>query len=360
MRGDIFVADAVAHAYDWTEPNFANPWAANFSSAAYGLHCLVSPNNEYRLTQDEFISNWQPETLEKIFFSETDVDLISYHSTPLHDYYKDGLSSLEKGVELKRRNPHRVVLYGNINPLEGSKALEDMEYQVKEFGVSGIKLYPARYYMGRTLPERLDDPKFGVPMVEKAIELGVKAIAVHKAIPFGPTQAYQYRVDDIDEIAAMFPQMNFEIVHAGFAFVEETSFLLGRFPNVYVNLEVTASLAINNPRKFAEAMGNFLYWGGEDRILFATGCSFVHPQPVIESLLNFQMPADLMSGYDYPQMTETVKRKVLGENFCRLHGLDIEHIKQNIASDQWSQGRTQGNQPPWSTIRSAVAASGRA
>ena len=59
---------------------------------------------------------------------------------------------MEKGVEPKRRNHHRVVLYGNINPLEGSKALEDMEYQVKELGVSGIKLYPARYYMGRTLP----------------------------------------------------------------------------------------------------------------------------------------------------------------------------------------------------------------
>lgn len=354
MIGNSLVVDAVIHAYNWTEPNFANPQAAGFSAAGHGLHCLVSPEDEYRLTEEEFVSDWSVDTLEKVLFLETDVDVAVYHSTPLHDYYKDGLVSLEKGVEMKRRNPGRVVLYGNINPLEGSKALEDMEYQVRELGVSAIKLYPARYYQGRTLPEPLDDPKFGVPMVEKAIELGVKSVAVHKAIPFGPTKTAHYRTDDVDEVAAQYPEMNFEIVHAGFAFLEETCFLLGRFPNVYVNLEVTASLAINSPRRFAEVIGNFLYWGGEDRMLFATGCSFVHPQPVIDALLAFEMPEDLITGYDLPPMTDDAKYKMLGENFIRMHGLDADAIKKEVQNDFWAEQKTNGRLAPWSPIRSGV------
>jgi uncharacterized protein len=355
--GDALVVDAVAHAYNWAEPNFANPLAAGFSQAGYGLHTLVSPDDAHRMTPEEFITDWDVETLERVFFLETDVDLVAYHSTPLHDYYKDGLVSLDKGVQMKERNPDRVVLYGNINPLEGQAALDEMERQVTELGVSSIKLYPARYYQGRTLPERLDDPKFGIPMIERAIELGVKSIAVHKAIPFGPTHTTYYHLDDFDEVAAQYPEMNFEVVHAGFAFLEETNFLLGRFQNVYVNLEVTASLAINNPRRFAEVIANFLYWGGEDRIFFATGCSFVHPQPVINALMAFEVPEDLITGYGLPQITDEAKRKILGANWCRMHGLDVEQVKQKIADDRWAQERRgNGRAAPWSAIRAGAPA----
>jgi predicted TIM-barrel fold metal-dependent hydrolase len=56
----------------------------------------------------------------------------------------------------------------------------------------------------------------------------------------GPTRLSACSVDDI-EIAGMFPQVNFEVLHPGFAFVEETAWLFARYPNVYVNLEWTAS-----------------------------------------------------------------------------------------------------------------------
>lgn len=351
MRGDTLVVDGVVHAYNWTEENAANPLGVGFSQAGYGLHYLMSPRDEHLLSAEEFISDWSDETVEQVVFGETDVDIAVYHSTPLHDYYKDGLVSLKKGVAFKDRNPDRVILYGYLNPLDGQAALEHMEHQVRDYGVQGIKLYPARYYQGRTLPERLDDPKFGIPMIEKALELGVKVIAVHKAIPFGPTQSVYYQLNDFDEVAAQYPEMNFEVVHAGFAFLEETCFLLGRFPNVYVNLEVTASLAINNPRKFAEAIGNFLYWGGEDRIIFATGCSFVHPQPVIDALMDFEIPQDLIEGYGLPQITEEHKRKILGANFCRMHGIDVDNLKARIADDQWAKQKANGRRAPWSAIR---------
>ena len=33
---------------------------------------------------------------------------------------------------------------------------------------------------------------------------------------------------------------------------------------------------------------------------------------------------DVVDGYGYPQLTEQAKRKILGENLLRLHGMDVE------------------------------------
>lgn len=353
MRDGTLVVDGVVHAYNWSESNWRIPLASTFSHGAYGFHYMLNKPDQYLLSAGEFVRDWSDEELEQVVFGESEVDVVAYHSTPLHDYYLDGLSPLSKGLALKKRNPERVVLYGNINPLEGNKALEEMEQQVTEYGVSGIKLYPARYHEGRTLPIQLDDPHFGVPVVERAVQLGVKSIAVHKAIPFGPTRSQPYHIDDMEEVAVRFPEIAFEVVHAGFAFLEETCFLLARFPNTYVNLEATSGLVLNNPRKFAEVMGYFLFYGGEDRIIFASGCTFAHPQPYIDALMEFQMPRDLVEGYGLPEMTDEVKHKILGANSCRMHDLDMEALKKSVTTDRWGAGAP--DQPAaWQPIRATA------
>ena len=102
--------------------------------------------------------------------------------------------------------------------------------------------------------------------------------------------------------------------------MDETAWLLARYPNVYVNLEWTVSLLFTAPRRFAEVLGNMMYWGGEDRILWAAGAMLVHPQVVLEAFLDFQMPDDLVQGYGYPKLTEESKRKMLGENYAACTG----------------------------------------
>src|SRR3546814_1661439 len=64
-----------------------------------------------------------------------------------------------------------------------------------------------------------------------------------------------YRVDDIDRALTAFPDLQFEIVHGGMAFLEETAWQLGRYPNVYVNLEVTSASAATRPAAFGHALG---------------------------------------------------------------------------------------------------------
>ena len=357
MIDDMLVVDAVVHAGNVTRENVAEPiqpMADPLIEAIYGLHVQLSPES-HRLAPEELLRDWSGEELERLLFLESDVDLCDYHSLPLDDFFVDGFVRFEKGVEMKRRTPHRVCLHAAVNPLEGPRALEQVEHSIRELGAHGIKVYPARFVDGQTIPVRLDDPEYGIPVIEKAIECGAKCIAVHKYFPVGPTRLSAYGVDDV-EIAGAFPEMNFEVLHPGFAFVDETAWLLARYPNVYVNLEWTVSFLFTAPRRFAEILGTLMQSAGEDRILWAAGAMFVHPQPALEAFLDFEMPEDLMEGYGYPPLTPEAKRKMLGENYCRLHGLDVDEVKANVADDDWAKRRHESPSPePWSTVHGARA-----
>jgi len=362
MINGMLVVDATVHAVNAARDNVApaiEPMADPLLEAFYGLHAMLSPES-HRLRPEELLRDWSGEELEGVLFAESEVDLCDYHSLPLDDFFVDGLVRLEKGVEMKRRAPNRVCLHAAVNPLEGKRALEQVEHSIRDLGAHGIKVYPARFVNGQTIPVRLDDPEYGIPVIQKAVECGARCIAVHKYFPVGPTRLSAYGVDDV-EIAGMFPQINFEVLHPGFAFVEETAWLLARYPNVYVNLEWTVSLLFTAPRRFAEVLGQLMYWGGEDRIVWAAGAMIVHPQPALEAFVDFEMPDDLVQGYGFPRLTAEAKRKILGENYCRLHGLDFEDVKKKVADDEWARRRASASSPePWATIRPAPPPGGEA
>ena len=41
-----------------------------------------------------------------------------------------------------------------------------------------------------------------------------------------------------------------------------------------------------------------------------------------------------MRGYGYPQLTDQAKRKILGENLLRLHGMDVAGARARLGT--WS------------------------
>jgi uncharacterized protein len=349
MIDDMLIVDATVHCYNWTLENQRVGEAGIFQRAGYGFHTLLSKDDETRLPYETYVTDWQTEELESILINETPIDFCCYHGTPIWDYFYDGHIAFEKGLPLQERHPGRVILYGPINPLETQKAIEDMERMVDDHGIRGIKLYPAQYYRGRTIPHRLDDPLLGHPLIERAIELGVTSIAVHKAAPFGPMSANPFDVGDVDAAAGQYPEINFEVVHSGFAFLQETVFMMERFENFWANLEVTASLAVTQPLRFAEALARLLAAGGEDRICLATGCTLIHATPTIEAIRNFEIPEDIRERYNAPAFTDDIKRKVLGENFLRLHGFDPAQVRESIKDDAWARQRPDELAAPWST-----------
>ena len=354
MYRDFFIADAVVHGYNWTEKNYALGAAKLASEAGYGAHVLYSPTDSpAMLTRPEFLRDWQPDELEEALFLEAGADIVSYHGTPIYDLWKDGHSATDKGVEWKQREPHRVFLYGAVNPLDGKKALEDLERN-RENGADAVKIYAGFLKDGKCLPVALNDPEFGYPMIERAIELGYRVIATHKAIPVGPVSAAPFGMFDLPEACYRYPEIQFEVVHAGFAFVEETTLLVGSFPNVWLNLEGSNSLIIRQPRRFAEFLGEFMAnAGAEDRIQVGSGTPLVHPGPLFDAIIDFEMPRDLVEGRGYPEITMDMKRKFLGGNFLRLHQIDRSTFEGKVGGDAWaSRQSAEGvGSEAWSHIR---------
>ena len=62
----------------------------------------------------------------------------------------------------------------------------------------------------------------------------------------------------------------------------------------------------------------------EDKILYGGEAPIWHPQWALEAFWDFELPEDIVSERGYPQLTEQAKRKILGGNLARLHGIDVE------------------------------------
>jgi uncharacterized protein len=158
-----------------------------------------------------------------------------------------------------------------------------------------------------------------------------------------------YKVDDIDGAAIHFPDLNFEIIHSGLAFVDETCHALARFPNVYANLEITSLLMFHGPGMFNEILAQFIFWGGPDKIIYSDGTLFCHSQPLLQKFWDLEIPEELLHKYNLRQLTKEDKALILGGNYARIVGLDVEKAKKKIANDEFARERREtGLQLPYS------------
>lgn len=351
MIGDAFVLDAVTHAYNLDPSNYrAGRYAASLSQLIWGLHSGLSGDTHRVAEEKRFLKNWSVQELAHLLFVESGVDLAVHHVLPLQTLYTDGLCSYEKTLEIKKRYPDRFLVYAGVDPLRGTAALEELEQQAEALKPSGLKLYPAAW-LGDSFRHtgwRMDDPSIAFPLFKRARKLGIKNIAVHKGLPMGSVPLEPYKVDDIGGAADAFPDLNFEIVHGGMAFLDETGMQLSLFPNVYVNLEVTGALIVKRERWFAESLAALLKWAGPAKIMWGSGTVFCHPQPALHKFWHdFQLPDDLVSVAGM-QVTPEVKRMILGENYARYAGVDIAAVKARIAHDAFSQARARGDATPYS------------
>jgi uncharacterized protein len=331
MIGDAFVFDGVAHVFNFEKKNAFGSAGEMFNNHLYAFHAALTPEGQTVLPPEEFLRQWTIDDIDRMVYEGSDTDMLVAMPLPLTDLFRDGLSPWEECAELARRRPDRTVFWGSVNPLEGRRALDLMERQVGEFGAKAFKFYNVRYDFGTPFPWRMDDPKIAFPIFEKAQELGVNLIGVHKGVPLGPQPIEATQTWDMDGAAANFPDINFVIFHVGLPFIDEVCWQLIRYPNLYASIAATINFVVRAPRQFAEVLGKLLFWCGEDKIVYGSEAPIWQPQWALEAFWNFQLPQDLVDGYGYPQLTEQAKRKILGENLLRLHGMDVEETRRRVS-----------------------------
>jgi uncharacterized protein len=327
---DAIVFDGVAHVFNFEKKNAFGPAGEMFINHLYAFHATLTPEGEPVMPAEEFLRQWTVDDIDEMVYRNSSTDMLCAMPLPLTDLFRDGLSPWEECAELARRNPDRTMFWGSVNPLEGRRALDLMERQVGEFGARAFKFYNVRYDYGRPFPWRMDDPQVAFPVFEKAQELGVNLIGVHKGVPLGPQPIEATQTWDMDGAAANFPDINFVIFHVGLPFIDEVCWQLIRHPNLYASIAATINFVVRAPRQFAETLGKLLFWCGEDKIIYGSEAPIWQPQWALEAFWNFQLPQDLVEGYGYPQLTEQAKRKILGENLLRLHGMDVEETRARL------------------------------
>ena len=103
----------------------------------------------------------------------------------------------------------------------------------------------------------------------------------------------------------------------------EFAYLSAPFENVFAEIGTTfASSVVTFPTVTAHLFGQFMKTMGEDRILF--GSDSVHygsPQWQIDALWRFEIPEAMRERWDYPELDEQAKRKILGLNAARIYKL---------------------------------------
>lgn len=154
---------------------------------------------------------------------------------------------------------------------------------------------------------------------------------MHKALPLGPISVDSMRVDDISTAANLFPDLNIQIVHAGFMFVDETKFLIANHDNVYATLEASTLFCILHPPTLTRMLDEFLIYGDPEKLIYASAAVNPHPRVVLESFARFELPA----ASPIP-LNDTVRAQFLGGNLARLHGIDIHERRRRLDTDRFS------------------------
>lgn len=352
---ETFVYDSVVHSYNFLPSNFRNErHAEGIREMIYQASASATAPDGYFVTRDAFLRNWTVDDVANQLFRESDTDLATFQPLPLYAF-EDGLCANEDAAEAVERYPERFDAFATVDPLSDD-ALEELERQAEWFDPIGLKLYPSSWGVDSHESWTMDDPNVAYPVFEKAKELGLDLVSVHKAVPFGPVPRTPYDPSDVDVAAESFPELEFSIVHGGFAFTEETAWQLARFPNVHVCLEALGILLAGNPDSFERILAEMVKIAGPqayEHMYWSSAATAFHPQLQLEALRDFEFSDEAREhgyGSKIPQITDEDKRKILGENYAELRGIDVDAASERVSGDEF--GRTideEGKADPWTT-----------
>ena len=197
----------------------------------------------------------------------------------------------------------------------------ELRRNVERYGSKGVKLYTAEWNNG-SRGYKLSDPA-AYRYLEKAQELGIKNIHVHKGPTIWPLDKDAFDVSDVDHAATDFPDLNFIVEHVGLPRIEDFCFMATQEPNVYAGLSVViGGLMHARPKFFAKVMGELLFWVGEDKMTFGSDYGIWEPKWQVEGFVDWQMPDDDEFS-DYAKLTTATKKKILGLNAAKLYGIEV-------------------------------------
>ena len=212
----------------------------------------------------------------------------------------------------------------------------------------------------------LDDPKIGVPFLERARALGIKTICIHKGLPFQGQDAKFASCEDVGRAARLFPDINFVIFHSGFdGGVREAAYNpratrgidtltrsliehgIAPNSNVYAELGSTWRMLMRDPTAAAHTIGKLMKYVGENRGLWGTDSIWYgSPQDQIQAFRAFEIAPELVERFGYVTLTAERKAAILGLNGAALWGVDPSTTRRRADNDWIGRAKRQYAETP--------------
>jgi hypothetical protein len=102
-------------------------------------------------------------------------------------------------------------------------------------------------------------------------------------------------------------------------------------------------------------MAQFILWGGPEKIIFSDGSMFVHTQPFLERFIDFQFSEMTMAATGLAPLTREDRAKILGLNYARIVGLDVDIARDRIVDDQFARAREDAKPAPYTAWKHEFA-----
>jgi hypothetical protein len=201
-------------------------------------------------------------------------------------------------AELVKEHPDRFLGFAGVDPHKGERAVEGLEYAVRELGLRGAMISPWEHLIYS------DDERYH-PIYEKCVELDIP-IWVHTSVNFSRQIPMDYGHPlHLDRVAVGFPELKIMAGHAGWPWVTEMVAVAWRHPHVYLEISGIRQLYMGMENTGWEPL---IHYGNsvlQDKILFATAWPLLPLEQAVEDVKNLPLK-------------EEVKAKWLGENARRL------------------------------------------
>lgn len=349
LGGDEFIFDIQTHCVDpsgkWREGSEGRLWEG----------VLNRVFSQRRKCRDNSFDCYSAEQLIKEVFldSDTDIAVVSAlwgardsNPTPI-DYAAEARALVET-----MGGRQRALIHGGVLPNEPG-AIDFMRVQAEDYGVDAWKTYPqwgpngVGYFM--------DDPEFGIPMIEKARELNVKTICAHRGIPLGDLEYKYSDPADIARVARRYPDVTFICYHSGWepgiaegAYDPDLPEGIDRFikayrengfqpneGNLYAELGSTWRYHMSKPDQAAHVIGKLLKYVGDQRICWGTDSLWYgSPQDQIQAFRTFQISDAFREEFGYPALTRKARKNIFGKNAARAYGIVIPEVRAIAARDE--------------------------
>ncbi|MBK6797952.1 MAG: amidohydrolase family protein [Acidobacteria bacterium] len=387
-KSEYFIIDVQAH--------FTNGMALNFRNSEF------MKNMGFDLKNDSDAYSYKTFVKEMYLDSETSLVVIS--GVPSIEYNKDKDGKLLEGKDRSPRGilpswlmsqaakeintlagSQRALSQGNLGPnhywdkvtdkMDKALTLEQMEREVKKYGISSWKWYchadPGRTGKGFQL-----DDENAMWFYEQSRKLGVKLVSVHKGYSYqSRTLGHLANPKDVEKAALQNPDFNFVVYHSAIkhgpgeqlapgeakdSWVQKNLYnpttgdfewhsvlmdIKKRNPNmknVYAEIgSFFGPLSIAHPEMAMHGIGKNIKHFGSDHVVWGTDCLWWgSPQWVIEAFKRFQISDEFCEKFGYKKITKEDKAKIFGLNAAKLYNVNVKAKRNPMPADTLDRLKT--------------------